>query len=79
MKLSVFLHLLKKSSNTTILKEEEQREEDNTAEKAAVSGSFSAQFGYSNPYIYNQFSLKTTEQRINQIVLLQVGTSSKNC
>ncbi|XP_062257078.1 cilia- and flagella-associated protein 43 isoform X2 [Platichthys flesus] len=60
-----------KSSNTTILKEEEQREEDNTAEKAAVSGSFSAQFGYSNPYIYDQFSLKTTEQRINQIVLLQ--------
>ncbi|CAB1445671.1 unnamed protein product [Pleuronectes platessa] len=60
-----------KSSNTTILKEDEQREENNTAEKAAASGSFSAQFGYSNPYIYDQFSLKTTEQRINQIVLLQ--------
>ncbi|XP_060943830.1 cilia- and flagella-associated protein 43 [Limanda limanda] len=60
-----------KSSNTSTLKEEELREVDNTAEKAAVSGSFSAQFGYSNPYIYDQFSLKTTEQRINQIVLLQ--------
>ncbi|XP_040905777.1 cilia- and flagella-associated protein 43 [Toxotes jaculatrix] len=62
---------LKKSSNTTSVKEEEQREEAHTAESAAVTGSFSAQLGYSNPYIYDQFRLQTKEQRINQIVLLQ--------
>ncbi|XP_039994475.1 cilia- and flagella-associated protein 43 [Xiphias gladius] len=62
---------LEKSSNRTNAEEEEQREEDHTAESAAVTGSFSIQFGYSNPYIYDQFSLQTTEQRINQIILLQ--------
>lgn len=52
----------------------EEEEEGMGAESAAVMGSFSAQLGYSNPYVYSQFSLRTTEQRINQIVLLQVGT-----
>lgn len=51
----------------------EEEEEGMGAESAAVMGSFSAQLGYSNPYVYSQFSLRTTEQRINQIVLLQVG------
>lgn len=69
---------LEKSSNRTNAEEEEQREEDHTAESAAVTGSFSIQFGYSNPYIYDQFSLQTTEQRINQIILLQVRTCSRN-
>ncbi|XP_071336498.1 cilia- and flagella-associated protein 43 isoform X2 [Trachinotus anak] len=62
---------LKKSSNPTSTKKEEQGEEDHMAESVAVTGSFSAGLGYSNPYIYDQFSLKTTEQRINQIILLQ--------
>ncbi|XP_023282389.1 cilia- and flagella-associated protein 43 [Seriola lalandi dorsalis] len=62
---------LKKSSSTTSTKEEEQGEQDHMAESTAVTGSFSAQLGYSSPYIYDQFSLQTTEQRINQIVLLQ--------
>ncbi|XP_059215696.1 cilia- and flagella-associated protein 43 isoform X2 [Centropristis striata] len=63
---------LKKSSNITSVKEEEQREEEGQeAETAAVTGSFSTQLGYSNPYIYDQFRLQTTEQRINQIILLQ--------
>ncbi|XP_041802985.1 cilia- and flagella-associated protein 43 [Chelmon rostratus] len=62
---------LKKSSNTTSAKEEEQGEEGRAAESAAVTGSLSAQLGYSNPYLYDQFSLETTEQRINQIILLQ--------
>lgn len=52
----------------TVTEEEEGQE----ADSAAVMGSFSAQLGYSNPYVYSQFSLRTTEQRINQIVLLQV-------
>lgn len=51
---------------------EEEEEEGQEADNAAVMGSFSAQLGYSNPYVYSQFSLRTTEQRINQIVLLQV-------
>ncbi|AWP13878.1 putative cilia- and flagella-associated protein 43, partial [Scophthalmus maximus] len=58
----------------TLLKsanEEEQDEEDLTTESDVVTGSFSAQFGYSNPYIYDQFSVRTTEQKINQIILLQ--------
>lgn len=55
--------------------EEEQKgqEEENTA----VMGGFSAQLRYSNPYVYDQFSVQTTEQKINQIILLQVGICSK--
>lgn len=64
---------LKNSSKTTSKKEEEQRNKGQEAEHAAVTGSFSAELGYSNPYIYDQFELQTTEQRINQIILLQVG------
>lgn len=56
----------------TVTEEEEEEEEGQEADSAAVMGSFSAQLGYSNPYVYSQFSLRTTEQRINQIVLLQV-------
>lgn len=52
--------------------------EDDEEKSVALTGSFSAQLGFSNPYIYDQFRLKTTEQRINQIILLQVGTCSKN-
>lgn len=55
----------------------EEEEEGQDAESAAVMGSFSAQLGYSNPYVYSQFSLRTTEQRINQIFLLQVGKWQK--
>lgn len=58
-------------------KEEEQGEEGHMAAgAAALTGSLSTQLGYSNPYIYDQFSLQTTEQRINQIILLQVGACS---
>ncbi|KAM7385486.1 hypothetical protein PAMP_001568 [Pampus punctatissimus] len=60
-----------KSSNTTSVKEQEPTERGHEAESVAVTGSYSAQLGCSNPYLYNQFSLQTTEQRINQIILLQ--------
>ncbi|XP_051815918.1 cilia- and flagella-associated protein 43 isoform X3 [Acanthochromis polyacanthus] len=60
------LSTLKKSAQ-----EEEQGREGHEAENAALTGSFSSQLGFSNPYIYDQFSLQTTEQRINQITLLQ--------
>ncbi|XP_054455755.1 cilia- and flagella-associated protein 43 [Anoplopoma fimbria] len=62
---------LKKTFNTTSVKEEEQREEGHDAESADVTGSCSAQLGCSNPHIYDQFCLQTTEQRINQIIMLQ--------
>ncbi|XP_010742471.3 cilia- and flagella-associated protein 43 isoform X1 [Larimichthys crocea] len=62
---------LKTNPNTTVVKEEKHAEEGNEAESAGVTGSLSDQLGCSNPYLYNQFSLHTTEQRINQIILLQ--------
>lgn len=58
-------------------KEEKQGKEGHEAERVAVTGGFFAQFGISNDYIYDQLSLQTTEQRINQIILLQVRTCSK--
>lgn len=57
--------------------EEGWGEKAREAERATLTGSISTQLGYSNPYVYNQFSLQTIEQRINQIILLQVGTRSK--
>ncbi|KAF3841998.1 hypothetical protein F7725_023949, partial [Dissostichus mawsoni] len=62
---------LKKSSDTTSPKEGEPGKESLEADTPVVTGSFSAHLGYSNPYIYDQFCLQTTEQRINQIILLQ--------
>ncbi|XP_068597731.1 cilia- and flagella-associated protein 43 [Brachionichthys hirsutus] len=49
----------------------EEQKEILEAGSHALTGSISAELGYSNPYIYDQFSLKTTEQKINQTVLLQ--------
>lgn len=42
-------------------------------ESASLTGSLSAQYGGSNPYLYNQFNLHIREQKINQITLLQVN------
>ncbi|XP_053188578.1 cilia- and flagella-associated protein 43-like [Scomber japonicus] len=61
----------KKNSNTTSVKEQEPGEGGHEAESDAVTGSYSAQLGCSNPYLYNQFNLQTTEQKVNQIILLQ--------
>ncbi|KAK2824393.1 hypothetical protein Q5P01_021568 [Channa striata] len=60
---------VKKESNTKEKKQEGV--EDHKEKSDAETGSFSAQLGYSNPYLYDQFCLNTTEQRINQIILLQ--------
>ncbi|XP_028278739.1 cilia- and flagella-associated protein 43 [Parambassis ranga] len=59
---------LKKSDGA---QKEEQGKEGHEAERAALTESFSTRLGYSNPYVYDQFSLQSTEQRINQIILLQ--------
>ncbi|XP_024152619.1 cilia- and flagella-associated protein 43 isoform X2 [Oryzias melastigma] len=46
-------------------------QEDEKAPSCALTGSFSTQMGFSNPHLYDQFSLQSTEQRISQIILLQ--------
>lgn len=80
----VFVHTFQlqispeKNSNTTSVKEQELGEGGHEAESDTVTGSYSAQLGCSNPYLYDQFNLQTTEQKINQIILLQVGTGAKN-
>ncbi|KAF7668376.1 hypothetical protein LDENG_00016910 [Lucifuga dentata] len=51
--------------------EEEEEEESSVVESAALTGSLSAHLGCSNPYMYDQFELQTTEQKIHQITLLQ--------
>lgn len=64
----------KESSNTTSIKEQEQGDEGREAEGARVTGSYSTELGCSHPYLYDQFNIRTTEQKINQIILLQVWT-----
>ncbi|XP_037553676.1 cilia- and flagella-associated protein 43 [Nematolebias whitei] len=59
------------AKNGSRAEDQKKEEEGRKAESAALKGSFSAQLGFSNPYIYDQFSLQTIEQRINQTVLLQ--------
>ncbi|XP_055758385.1 cilia- and flagella-associated protein 43 isoform X1 [Salvelinus fontinalis] len=61
--------ILEKNSKTTA--EEEEEEEGREMESASLTGSLSAQYGGSNPYLYNQFNLHIREQKINQITLLQ--------
>ena len=68
------LKKVKNSESST--KEEEPKEETNEEEAPLITGSLSAQLGCLNPYLYDQFSMRNTEQRINQIILLQVGTCS---
>ncbi|KAM3606934.1 uncharacterized protein V6R79_025898 [Siganus canaliculatus] len=53
------------------LKEKSNRASEKEPGSAAISGSYSAQLGCSSPYVYDQFSLHTTEQKINHIILLQ--------
>ncbi|XP_075997913.1 cilia- and flagella-associated protein 43 [Genypterus blacodes] len=60
---------LKKRSKTSSAGEEEGGEEGQ--ESAALTGSLSAHLGVSDPYMCDQFELQTTEQKINQITLLQ--------
>ncbi|XP_078480939.1 cilia- and flagella-associated protein 43-like, partial [Lampetra planeri] len=58
---------LEKSSTN----EPEQEAKEHEAEDVIVTGSFSAELGCSHPHLYDQVSLQTIEQMINQIILLQ--------
>ncbi|XP_068183619.1 cilia- and flagella-associated protein 43 [Antennarius striatus] len=60
-----------KRSSSPSRETKEGHEDILEAESHALTGSITAELGYSNPYIYDQLSLKTTEQKINQTVLLQ--------
>ncbi|CAM9346974.1 unnamed protein product, partial [Lampetra planeri] len=51
--------------------EPEQEAKEHEAEDVIVTGSFSAELGCSHPHLYDQVSLQTIEQMINQIILLQ--------
>ncbi|XP_030012526.1 cilia- and flagella-associated protein 43 [Sphaeramia orbicularis] len=62
---------IKKMTNTSSAKEDEKEAEDQEVPSAAVMGCSTADCGYSSPYLYDQFTLQTTEQKINQIILLQ--------
>ncbi|XP_056147897.1 cilia- and flagella-associated protein 43 [Lampris incognitus] len=62
--------VLEKSSKA-VGENEEEEEEGCETESATLMGGLSAQLGCSNPNLYDQFSLNTREQKINQIILLQ--------
>ncbi|XP_051935831.1 cilia- and flagella-associated protein 43 [Hippocampus zosterae] len=49
----------------------EEETEDLSEAQSGVASSYSAELGLSHPDLYDQFSLHTTEQKLNQIVLLQ--------
>lgn len=68
---------LKKRAKTSSKEEEELREGGQEAPCASLTETYSDLLGYTNPYIYKQLELTTTERRINQIYLLQVGAFSK--
>lgn len=55
-------------------KDEEEAEEDDSKEdeNLAVKGSLTYLYGLVNPYLYRQLDLHTKDQKINQIILLQV-------
>lgn len=58
-----------KKRDTTSSKEEEEQE----APSCYLTDTYYYLLGYNNPYIYDQSELMTTERRINQIYMLQVG------
>lgn len=58
-----------KKRDVTSNKEEEEQE----APSSYLTDTYCHLLGYTNPYIYDQSELTTTERRINQIYMLQVG------
>ncbi|MCI4376303.1 hypothetical protein PGIGA_G00187010 [Pangasianodon gigas] len=52
-------------------RDEDEEDKRHEVESSALTGSLSAQYGGSNPHLYSQFSLRTRDQKINQITLIQ--------
>ncbi|XP_060780955.1 cilia- and flagella-associated protein 43 [Neoarius graeffei] len=59
------------NSKTPLKKDKDREGKGHEVESAALTGSLSAQYGGSNPHLYNQFSLHTRAQKMNQIILIQ--------
>ncbi|XP_061693099.1 cilia- and flagella-associated protein 43 isoform X2 [Syngnathoides biaculeatus] len=55
----------------------EDEAEEALAAQGGVTSSYSAELGLSHPYLYDQFSLHTTEQKQNQIIMLQVALNTQ--
>ena len=63
------------NSTASLEKEEVKEEKGYEVAMSALTSSLSTQYGGSNPYLYSQFSLCTKDQKINQIILIQVMSS----
>lgn len=50
-----------------------KEEEEQEAPCSYLTDTYCYLLGYTNPYIYDQSELTTTERRINQVYMLQVG------
>lgn len=59
-------------SKEPIERDVEEKDKGHEVESLTLTGSLGAQFGGSNPHLYSQFSLHTRDQKINQIILIQV-------
>lgn len=64
---------LKKRDVTISKEEEELAEGGQEAPCSYLTDTYCDLLGYTNPYIYDQAELTTTERRINQIYMLQVA------
>lgn len=64
---------LKKREATNSKEEEELTEGGQEAPCSYLTDTYCDLLGYTSPYIYDQSELTTTERRINQIYMLQVG------
>lgn len=60
------------NSKAPLERDEDEEEKAHEVECSALTGSLSVQYGCSNPHLYSQFSLRTRDQKLNQIILIQV-------
>ncbi|KAG7333960.1 hypothetical protein KOW79_002367 [Hemibagrus wyckioides] len=63
----------KADTSATLEKDEKIKWLD--VESLEFTGSLSAHYGGPNPHLYSQFDLHTRDQKMNQIILLQVMSS----
>lgn len=64
-----------KLSKEPLERREDEEDKGHEVESLALTGSLSAHYGGFNPHLYSQFSLHTRDQKINQIILMQVTSS----
>ena len=72
----LFISVLFKSDERHEFEDEDafaEDEEEKTGDNPATSGSRGTTYGGGNELFQSQFQLHTVQQKLNQIVLLQVG------